>query len=413
MIATPRFGLVAIALATLAACGGGASAPQAPPPPEVGVIAVQPQTVALQRDLVGRLLPYRSADVRARVAGVLLERVYVEGRDVNEGDVLFRIDPAPLQAALAAAQAQLAQAQASHTNAKVAADRGREMAPKNYISKADLDNLEAAERSGAAAVQAARASVTSARINLDYATVRAPISGRAGQQRVTEGALVGQGAATLLTTIDQLDPLYVGFSMSATEMEQLRLAQASGEVALDGADATVTIVLTDGRPHGETGTLDFSDAVVDPATGAISLRARLPNPGKTLMPGMFVNVRAHLGERPNAFLIPQTALLRDNTGPYALVVGSDGEVLRRDLTLDGGIDQQWLVSAGLQPGDQVIVSGVQKVRVGAPAVAVPAAAGNAPTAPAAHPAPAASAEPGEQLPANDPPADDGARSGQD
>ena len=369
MTATFRTGLVVVALATLTACGGDAPAPQAPPPPEVGVIAVQPQTVALQRDLVGRLLPYRSADVRARVAGVLLERVYVEGRDVKEGDVLFRIEPAPLQAALGAAQAQLAQAQASFTNAKVAADRGRELAPKNYISKADLDNLEAAERSGAAAVQAARASVTSARINLDYATVRAPISGRAGQQQVTEGALVGQGAATLLTPIDQLDPLSVGFSMSATEMEQLRQAQSSGDVALGGKDATVRIALPDGRLYPLAGSLDYADAAVDPATGAISLRARIDNPDLALMPGMFVTVRAQLGQRANAYLVPQTAVLRDNHGPYALVVGGDGKVIRRDLTIDGSVDRQSLVTAGLEPGDQVVVSGVQKVQVGAPAVA--------------------------------------------
>lgn len=379
MIAILRYGLVAATLATLTACGGEPEAPQAPPPPEVGVIAAQPQSVPLQRDLVGRLLPYRSADVRARVPGVLLERVYVEGRDVKEGDVLFRIDPAPLQAALGAAQAQLAQAQASFTNAKVAADRGRELAPKNYISKADLDNLEAAERSGAAAVQAARASVTSARINLDYATVRAPISGRAGQQQVTEGALVGQGAVTLLTTIDQLDPLYVGFSMSATEMEQLRQSSNSGDVDLEGGDASVRIVLADGRLYPLAGSLDYADAAVDPATGAISLRARIDNPDLALMPGMFVNVRAQMGQRANAYLVPQTAVLRDAHGPYALVVGTDGKVIRRDLVIDGSVDRQSLVTAGLEPGDQVVVSGVQKVQVGASAVAQPVSNNDAPT----------------------------------
>lgn len=342
------------------------------PTPEVGVIKIAAQNVPLTRDLVGRLAPFRSADVRARVPGVLVKRVYQEGTDVKEGQVLFQIDPAPLQATLSAAQANLASAQATYSNAKVSADRARKLVPQNYVSKSDLDNAEAAERSAAAAVQQARASVESARINLGYTRVTAPISGRAGKQQVTEGALVGQGDATLLTTVDQLDPLYVNFSLSVSELEALRAAQTRGGVALTGTgDAKVQIVLTDGSVYQEPGTLDFSGAVADPATGAVSLRALIPNPQKTLLPGMFVTLKAVLGQRLNAFLVPQEALLRDAQGAYVYVVGADGKVARKNVTAESPRDGKWVITSGLAANDQVIVSGVQKVQPGAPATATP------------------------------------------
>ena len=215
---------------------------------------------------------------------------------MKEGQVLFLIDPAPLQASFSASQAQLASAQASYTNAHVAAHRARQLIAQKFVSRSDLDNAEAAERSAAAAVQSAQAGVTSSRINLDYASVRAPISGRAGKQQVTEGALVGQGDVTLLTTVDQLDPLYVNFSMSVSELEALRKAQRAGGVSLQGnGQAQVQVALGDGSVYGETGTLDFSGAVVDPQTGAVSLRAQLPNPDKFLMPGSFVTLQGDAG----------------------------------------------------------------------------------------------------------------------
>ncbi len=322
-------------LLTLAACKPQ-QAPQMPPP-EVGVVAAKAETVPLQRDLVGRLAPFRSSDVRARVAGVLQKRLYTEGSEVRQGQPLFRIDPAPLQAALSAAQADLAAAQASYANAKVAADRARQLAPQKFVSKSDLDNAEAAERSAAAAVQQAKAGVTGARINLGYANVTAPISGRAGKQQVTEGALVGQGDATLLTTIDQIDPLYVNFSIGASELEQLRNAQG---VSLDGqGKARVDVVLADGSLYPQPGLLDFSDTVVDPDTGAITLRARLPNPGKTLLPGSFVTIKATLGQRADVFLLPQAAVLRDANGAYVYVVGADGKVVRKNPVAPAWIAQ--------------------------------------------------------------------------
>ncbi|UYB54065.1 efflux RND transporter periplasmic adaptor subunit [Xanthomonas sp. AM6] len=352
---------------------------QAMPPPEVGVLEAKPQSLPLQRELVGRLSAYRSADVRARVAGVLEKRLYTEGTDVKEGQPLFQIDPAPLRASLASAQGQLAAAEATYANAKVAASRARSLAPQSYVSKSDLDAAEATERTSAASVQQARAAVESARINLGYATVTAPISGRAGKQQVTEGALVGQGDTTLLTTIDQLDPLYVNFSMSSDEMAQLRQAQAQGNVALNAeGKSTVQVKLGDGSTYAQSGTLDFSDTAVDPSTGSVTLRALLPNPDRVLLPGAFVTFAANLGQRNNAFLIPQEAILRDAKGAYALVVGKDGKVGRKDVVTVGQQEGKWIITSGLQAGDQVIVSGLQKAKEGTPAKATPWTPGGAP-----------------------------------
>lgn len=377
-----RYWFPVLVLVTLAACGKQAP-PPAPPPPEVGVVKLQPGSVPLQRDLVGRLASFRSADVRARVPGVLQKRVYEEGRDVRQGQLLFVIDPAPLQAALSQSQAALAQAQANYTNAKVAADRARQLAPTRFISKSDLDNALAAERSAAAAVQAGKAAVDSARINLGYASVRSPISGRAGKQQVTEGALVGQGDATLLTTVDQVDPLYVNFSLSITELEQVRSVQRGQPQG----ETQVQIVLPDGTAYPRMGVLDFSGDVVDPATGAIALRARIPNPDKTLLPGTYVTLKATLGQQQNVFLVPQQAVQRDATSAYVLVVGQDGKVARKDIVTDRAQGANWVVSGGLAAADQVIVSGLQRAQPGQPAKAVPYQPEAAKAAPGASPGP--------------------------
>ncbi len=374
-------------LALLSACGGQPE-PEAPPPPEVGVIEARAETLPLQKELGGRLSAFRSADVRARVPGVLQRRVYTEGGDVKEGEVLFLIDPAPLQAALGTAQAAQAQAQANYANAKAAADRARQLAPQSYVSKSDLDNALAAERSAAAAVQAGRAAVDAARINLGYATVRAPIDGRAGKQQVTEGALVGQGTATLLTTVDQIDPLYANFSIGVGELARIRAAQGG-----DG-EGSVEILLGDGSAYPHAGTLDFSGDAVDPATGAIALRARVPNPDGQLLPGTYVSLRAKLGELRGVFAIPQAAVQRDARSAYLMLVGADGKVARRNVALDRADGGNWIVTSGLQGGERVIVSGLQKVKADAPAKAVPwqpdaATPANAPAAAAPPATPAA------------------------
>ncbi len=375
-----------IAALTIGACSKGSQQPPQMPPPQVGVIKVTAQAVPLTRDLVGRLSASRSADVRARVAGVLLKRVYTEGADVEKGQLLFQIDPAPLKAALNAQLANLAAAQATYTNNRIAAKRVQSIAAKGLISKTDLDNALAAERTSAAAVKQAQANVDSARINLGYANVTAPISGRAGQQQVTEGALVGQGDATLLTTVEQIDPVYVNFSQAVGELDELRRAQASGHVNLESTgQAKIDVVLPDGSTYAHSGTLDFSAAAVDAATGAVTLRGSIPNPDHILLPGMYVNIRLSLGQINRAWLVPQPAVLRDVTGPYVYVVGSDGKVAQKRITADSLRGADWVVTSGLNDGDRIVVSGVQMVRAGAPAKAEPwQAPGKDASAPSAH-----------------------------
>jgi len=384
----------ALALLVLAACGDK-SKQQPPPPPEVGVVKVEPQSAPFTKDLVGRLSAYRRADVRARVPGVLLKRAYEEGTNVRKGQVLFRIDPSQLKATLDAARASLAQAAATNTNDKANAQRSQDLAKAGFISKAGLDTALSTERSSAALVQQGQANVETASLNLGYATVTSPIDGRAGQQQVTEGALVGQGDATLLTTVEQIDPIYVNFTISVGDLNAMRAAQKQGSVTLSDPDkASVEVMLPDGSTRVGTGTLDFADAQVNPATGAVNLRAQVPNPQQQLLPGMFVNVKANLGTHNAVYVIPQPAVLADTVGSYVMIVGTDGKVARRNVTISDMHDGAFIVSDGLKPGDALIVSGVQKAREGQPAKAVPWTPPAAPAAP-----PASSAAPRVQAPA--------------
>ena len=368
-----RTPMLCLAMLAIAACGKGKDQQQQQPPtPTVGVVKAEPTNSPLTRDLVGRLSPFRSADVRARVAGVLLKRVYDEGTDVKKGQVLFLIDPAPLKAALDSALAELAQAQATLVNNTVAAKRAHELAPKGYIAQSDLDTADANQRTAAATVKQMSANVQTARINLGYASVTSPIDGRAEQQQVTEGALVGQSDTTLLTTVDQIDPLYVNFTMSASELEKMRSAQTSGGVTLsDPNKAVVQIVMPDGSRYTQDGMLDFSSASVDPTTGSVNLRAKIPNPQHSLLPGLYVTIQANLGEQHNIFLVPQPALQRDTTGAYVMVVGEDGKVARKNVSADQSAGSNWVVTNGLKTGDQIIVSGLQTVKEGAPAKTQP------------------------------------------
>ncbi len=356
--------ILCVSLLALAACQGKGQGQPQMPPPTVGVIKAQPQSTTLSKELVGRLSAYRSADVRARVSGLLVKRVYQEGSDVKQGQLMFQVDPAPYKAALDSALGNLASAKATATNAHVTAERDRALIPKGYVSKAQLDTDEAAERSSAAAVQQAQASVETARINLSYTNVVAPISGRAGQQQVTEGAIVGNGTAdsgtssTLLTTVDQLDQLYVNFTMSAADMSAMRLAQSKGSVQLSDPNKTsIQITLPDGSKYDQAGTLDFSDTSVNATTGAINLRALVPNPQMQLLPGMYVNLAANLGQQNNIYLIPQQALQRDVAGAYVLVA-ENGKAKRKDVTIGSTSGSNWIVTSGLDNGDQVIVSGL-------------------------------------------------------
>ncbi|MET3653986.1 efflux RND transporter periplasmic adaptor subunit [Dyella japonica] len=374
-----RTPLLCLGLLSLAACGKGKEqGPPQMPPPEVGVVKAQAQSTPLAKDLVGRVSAFRSADVRARVSGVLVKRVYQEGTDVKQGQVLFEIDPAVYQAALDSAKANLAAGQANYVNFHNLAERDRKLRPQNYISQSDLDAAEANERSSAATVKQLQAAVENAKINLGYTRVVSPIDGRAGQQQVTEGAIVGAGAAdtgsnsTLLTTVDQLDPLYVNFTVSAADLDRLRAAQAAGNVSLsDQAKTSVKVTLPDGSKYDQDGALDFSGATVDPTTGSVNLRALLANPQRRLLPGTYVTITANLGELHNVFLVPQAAVQRDVVGAYALVVGQDGNVVRKNVSAENQAGPNWIVTKGLSNGDQVIVSGLQTVQPGKPAKAAP------------------------------------------
>ncbi len=385
MASLPLRSVAVAALLLLAGCGKAPQTFQAGPA-EVGVVRVRAESVPLTREVVGRLSPIRTADVRARVAGILLKRLYREGSEVKEGQPLFQIDPAPLQAALDAALAALAQAQANAKNAHVTADRDRALLPSGLIARSDLDNSVASERSTAASVQQAQANVEAARINLGYATVRAPISGRSGQQAVTEGALVGQGEATLLTTIEQIDRLYVNFDRPADEILRLREEERTGAVTLiDHDKANLQVILPDGRPYPQIGTVDFADVSVDPTNGALAFRGVIPNPDRLLYPGMFVNIRLLLGQQNRAYLVSQQAVRRDSSGAYVQVVGDDGKVALKRVQADAMSGADWIITQGLSDGDQVIVSGVDKVKPGAIARAVPYAPETATIAGAAVP----------------------------
>jgi len=381
--------IAAAALATIAAACAKQQAPQQAPPTEVGVVAAQAQAVPLTQDLVGRVSAVRTADVRARAAGILQKRAYTEGSDVKEGQVLFEIDPAPLRAALNAQLANLASAQATYTNNHIAAERARSVASKGLLSKADVDSAEAAERTSAAAVKQAQATVDSAKISLGYTSVTAPISGRAGQQQVTEGALVGQNEATLLTTVEQIDPVYVNFSKAVGEIDSLRRAAAAGSVRLTEQNkVNVDVLRGDGSASGASGTLDFSDTAVDAATGAVSLRAIVPNADHVLLPGQYVNVRLTLGEIAHAWLVSQQAVQRDGNGAYVYVVDGDNKVAQKRIKADTLRGASWIVTDGLGDGDRIVVSGVMKVKPGAPVKATPwqpdAPTGQQAAAPTAH-----------------------------
>jgi membrane fusion protein (multidrug efflux system) len=354
----------AVAALFVAACGKQQGTPERPPP-EVGVVVVHAKAVPVTREASARLAPTRASDVRARVPGVLQKRLYKEGSMVKEGQLLMEIDPAPYQAALNVAAANLEQANAAAKNAAVTASRARELIGQSLVSRRELDDAEAQERSTAAQVSAARAQLQTARINLGYANVRAPISGRASQLRVLEGALVGQGEATLLTTIEQVDPIYVYFDQPASDFERLRRAQAAGQVTIsEGNKAEVRVIRSDGTEYPHVGTLDFSDFSVNPATGAVAFRGVVPNPEHLLLPGMYVTVHLVAGVLKSGFEVPQLAVQRDNQGAFVLTVGADGNVAAKRVDVVSTAGNNWVIGSGLADGDQIIVSGLQMARPG-------------------------------------------------
>lgn len=389
----------------LAACGAkdasapaGAGGPPKMPPAEVGVVTVQPESVAVQSELPGRVSALRVAQVRARVNGVVLKRLFREGSDVKAGQPLFQIDAAIYQAALDSAQANLGRAQASLSQATSIAERYKPLVAVNAVSQLEYSNAQASQKLAEAEVASAKAALQTTRINLDYATVRAPIDGRIGQALVSEGALVSQAEATQLALVQQINAVYVNFTQSSGDLLRLRKTMAAQQPRGSGKNETaVRIALEDGTELPRSGRLLFSDLNVDPTSGQVTLRAEVPNPDGMLLPGQYVRVRLAQSELPSAMLLPQQAVTRTNQGDSVLVVGSDGVPAKRQIKLGGNQNNQWIVLGGLKPGEQVIVEGFQKMMVpGAPVKASPwnpaGKAAQVAPAPASTPsAPAASA----------------------
>ncbi|MEO6005748.1 MAG: efflux RND transporter periplasmic adaptor subunit [Opitutus sp.] len=372
-----------------AACNRSApAAPPAPPPVEVTVQTVKAERVAVTTDLPGRIDAVRVAEVRARVPGILLKRLFQEGADVKAGDKLFEIDPAQFQANYASAQANLAKAEANEKQARALAERARSLVEAEAVSKQEYDNAEAAAAQAAAEVQAVKAALSNSGLSLGYATVTAPIDGRIGRALVTEGALVGQNESTPLATIQQLDPVYFDFTQSSTDLLRLRRAVAAGTVkTIEPGTAEVTLLLEDGSQYSHPGKLLFSDISVDPSTGMVTLRAEFPNPDRLLLPGMFARGRVEQAVNEQAITVPQRAVARSAGGAAtALVVGSDNKVEARVIELGDAVGDKWVVTKGLQSGDRIIVEGLQKARpgavvkpveVGSPVEPAPAAANSA------------------------------------
>ncbi|ACR30025.1 efflux RND transporter periplasmic adaptor subunit [Burkholderia glumae] len=356
---------VAAAAVFLAACGKKQPAPQQQMP-EVGVVTVQPQSVPVITELPGRTTAFLVAQVRARVDGIVLRREFTEGSDVKAGQRLYKIDPAPYLAALNSAKATLAKAQANLVSTNAQAARYKVLVAANAVSKQDYDNAVAAAGQAAAEVAAGKAAVDTAQINLGYTDVLSPISGRVGISQVTPGAYVQASAATLMSTVQQLDPMYVDLTQSSLDGLKLRQDIQSGRLKTAGPNAAkVSLILEDGRTYSTEGKLQFTDVTVDQTTGSVTIRAIFPNPNRVLLPGMFVRARIEEGVNDNAFLVPQIGVQHDPKGqPTALVVGQDGKVATRVLKTSGTHGQDWVVEGGLQAGDRVIVQGVAKVQPG-------------------------------------------------
>lgn len=364
---TPIRTLLLLCLGLLAAACSSADAPQ-----EGQAIPVRTVTVATTDldnilELPGRVEPVRVAEVRARVTGIVQQRLYEEGTDVGQGQPLFRIDPAELRASYAQTQASLERARATAANANAVVARYRPLVAENAISGQEFDAAQAAAREANANVAQIQAQLRAASLQLGYTTVRAPIAGRAGRAAVTEGALVSQPEGTLMTRIEQISPIYVSFSQSATEVLQIRRAIAAGNLDLSPDDAVeVRLVFPDGTEYELPGLIEFLDFSVDEATGTVELRAEFPNPDGLLLSGEFVNARIYAGKKTGVIAIPQRAVSVADSGGTVMIVDKDGKAAVRPVELGELVGDKWIVTSGLKPGDRVIVSNLQKLQPGMP-----------------------------------------------
>ena len=378
-VPTPRLGvsliLVAFLAALLAACGEKPPAGPPPggmPPAEVAFVTVAPTRLALTTELPGRIEASRVAQVRARAAGIVLKRVFREGSEVKAGEVLFRIDAAPFKATYDSTQAAVSKAEANLAQAALKVQRYAPLVKTNAISKQEFDDALTAQKQVSADLASARAARQTAALNLGYATVTAPISGRIGRAQVTEGALVGQGEATPLATVQQIDPVYVNLTQSSTEALKLQRALASGRLQSTGkAQTNVVLVTEDGKPYPQVGKLLFSDLSVDESSGAITLRAEFANPDRLLLPGMYVRARIDQAVEEAAITVPQQAVQRGQQGATVLLVDASNKVVVRPVKADTAQGNLWIVSEGLKGGERVIVEGFQKAKPGSSVKPVP------------------------------------------
>lgn len=364
---------VLVLLLFLPGCGGTKGGGPPGGMPEVAVVTVQPERVTLTTDLPGRVSAHLIAEVRPQVSGIIQKRLFTEGSDVRAGETLYQIDPATYEAAYAAARAALARAEGNVVSIRSRAQRYRELAPANAVSKQDLDDVLAVLAQAEAEIEANKAATEAARINLAYTNVKAPIAGRIGKSNVTVGALVTANQPNPLSVIQQLDPIYVDATQSSASLLQLKRNLSSGRIKDGGKEGTkVKLLLEDDTPYQGEGTLKFSDVTVDPSTGSLTLRMIFPNPRHILLPGMYVRAVIQEGVVAGVILAPQQGVSRDPKGnPVALIVNGENKVEPRLLTLDRAIGNKWLVLSGLKAGDRVIVEGLQKVRPGVPVKVVP------------------------------------------
>lgn len=371
----PSFIIISATL--LAGCNDQGDSNSHPAEPQVTVHVVATAPLAVTTELPGRTSAFRIAEVRPQVSGIVLKRNFIEGSDVEAGQSLYQIDPATWQADYDSAKGELAKSQAAATIAHLTVKRYAPLVGTQYISQQEYDQAIANARQADASVIAANAAVESARINLAYTKVTSPISGRIGKSSVTEGALVTNGQATALATVQQLDPIYVDVTQSSNDFMRLKQAIEQGNLHKDNTSSNVELVMENGSVYPLKGTLQFSDVTVDESTGSITLRAVFPNPQHTLLPGMFVRARIDEGIQPNAILIPQQGVTRTPRGDATvLIVNNQSQVESRTVVASQAIGDKWLISEGLQPGDSVIVSGVQKAHPGTKVKTIPDA--NAP-----------------------------------
>lgn len=346
----------------------GAGAQRAP---QVSVTEIQPTELDMTTTLQGRTAPYLVADVRPQVAGILQKRLFKEGSEVKEGQALYQIDPAVYEAAVASAKAELQRAQAVLYQTRLTANRYAQLVKTNAISKQNNDDAQAAYKQAQAAVAAAEAGLKNAQINLDYTTVRSPISGRIGRSLVTPGALLSAHQAQNMAVVQTLDPIYVDVTQSSKELLGLKKDIASGKLKTKGGAIPVTLIMEDGTKYPQKGELTLSEVSVDPGTGSITLRAEFPNPDNLLLPGMFVRTELSQGTMEKALLVPQRAVMREPNGTAYVYVVDNGKIATRRLVTHRTQGQDWIVEDGLKPGEKVVIEGLQRIRPGVPVEIVP------------------------------------------